>query len=154
MRPACSSARTTVISSTYRNPEDRRSLFCRRRQLRRLCRRLRLHPRRYDGEAADRLRGLLDDHVYVPRSTGRHQSRAARPVRQIAALAFTLAATANCTLWTSYGALVIHDAFVWGPNGIGLGFSFVQLGLTHAWVGRAKGYRRRSRSRRGRGPNG
>ena len=44
-------------------------------------------------------------------------------------LAFTLAATANCTLWTSYGALVIHDAFVWGPNGIGLGFSFVQLGL-------------------------
>ena len=45
-------------------------------------------------------------------------------------LAFTLASTANCTMWTSYGALVIHDAFVWGPNGVGLGFSLVQLGLT------------------------
>ena len=44
-------------------------------------------------------------------------------------LAFTLASTANCTLWTSYGALVIHDPFVFGPNGVGLCFSFVQLGL-------------------------
>ena len=45
-------------------------------------------------------------------------------------LAFTLAGTANCTLWTSYGALVIHDPFVYAPNGIGLGFSLVQLALT------------------------
>jgi len=44
-------------------------------------------------------------------------------------LAFTIASTANCTLWTSYGALVIYDPFVWGPNGVGLVFSFVQLGL-------------------------
>lgn len=44
-------------------------------------------------------------------------------------LAFTLASTANCTLWTSYGALVIHDPFVYGPNGFGLGMSMVQLGL-------------------------
>ena len=33
------------------------------------------------------------------------------------------------TLWTSYGALVIHDPFVWGPNGFGFGMSMVQLGL-------------------------
>jgi len=51
------------------------------------------------------------------------QSAAALP------LSFTLAATANCTLWTSYGALVIHDPFVYGPNAVGLGFSFVQLAL-------------------------
>jgi len=44
-------------------------------------------------------------------------------------LAFTLASTANCTLWTSYGALVIHDPFVYGPNGVGLAFSCVQLAL-------------------------
>ena len=44
-------------------------------------------------------------------------------------LAFTLASTANCTLWTSYGALIIHDPFVYGPNGVGLGFSLVQLAL-------------------------
>ena len=44
-------------------------------------------------------------------------------------LAFTLASTANCTLWTSYGALVIHDPFVWGPNGVGLSFSIIQLAL-------------------------
>jgi len=44
-------------------------------------------------------------------------------------LAFTLASTANCTLWTSYGLLVIHDPFVYGPNGFGLGMSMVQLGL-------------------------
>jgi len=44
-------------------------------------------------------------------------------------LAFTLASTANCSLWTAYGALVIHDPFVWGPNGCGLAFSFAQLGL-------------------------
>ena len=43
--------------------------------------------------------------------------------------AFTLASTANCTLWTSYGALVIHDPFVYGPNGLGLVASIVQLGL-------------------------
>ena len=32
-------------------------------------------------------------------------------------------------LWTSYGALVIHDPFVWGPNSMGLAFSLAQLGL-------------------------
>ena len=44
-------------------------------------------------------------------------------------LAFTLASTVNCTLWTSYGALVIHDPFVWGPNGLGFVASVAQLGL-------------------------
>jgi len=53
----------------------------------------------------------------------RDQSAASLP------LAFTLASTANCTLWTSYGALVIHDPFVYGPNGVGLAFSFAQLAL-------------------------
>jgi solute carrier family 50 (sugar transporter) len=53
----------------------------------------------------------------------RERSAAAIP------LAMALASTANCTLWTSYGALVIHDPFVWGPNGLGLLASVTQLGL-------------------------
>lgn len=44
-------------------------------------------------------------------------------------LAFTAASTANCTLWTAYGLLVIHDPFVWGPNGVGLACSIAQLAL-------------------------
>ena len=44
-------------------------------------------------------------------------------------LAFTLASTANCSLWASYGAFVIHDPFVYLPNTAGLGASLVQLGL-------------------------
>ncbi len=43
--------------------------------------------------------------------------------------AFTVATFVNCTLWTSYGALVIQDPFVWFPNLLGLASSIVQLSL-------------------------
>ena len=43
--------------------------------------------------------------------------------------AFTLASFANCITWTGYGALVIHDAFIWFPNALGLASACAQLGL-------------------------
>lgn len=43
--------------------------------------------------------------------------------------AFTLAAFVNCSLWFSYGAFVLNDAFIWAPNGLGLCSAVAQLGL-------------------------
>ena len=40
-----------------------------------------------------------------------------------------VATVANCTLWASYGGLVIHDPFIWGPNVLGLASGVTQLGL-------------------------
>ena len=40
-----------------------------------------------------------------------------------------IATVANCTLWASYGGLVIHDPFIWGPNVLGLASGLTQLGL-------------------------
>ena len=40
-----------------------------------------------------------------------------------------IATVANCTLWASYGGLVIHDPFIWGPNVLGLASGVTQLGL-------------------------
>jgi hypothetical protein len=44
-------------------------------------------------------------------------------------IGFTVASLINCLLWTSYGALAIHDPLVWGPNAAGLVASLTQLGL-------------------------
>ncbi len=40
-----------------------------------------------------------------------------------------VATVANCTLWGAYGALVIHDPFIWAPNVLGLASGLAQLGL-------------------------
>jgi uncharacterized protein with PQ loop repeat len=40
-----------------------------------------------------------------------------------------VATVANCTLWGSYGALVIHDPFIWAPNVLGLASGLAQLAL-------------------------
>ena len=42
---------------------------------------------------------------------------------------FTAASFLNCLLWSLYGALVIHDPFIWGPNSAGLVASMAQIGL-------------------------
>ena len=44
-------------------------------------------------------------------------------------LAFTLFSTVNTITWIGYGLLVIDDVYIWGPNVIGLGAAFAQLGL-------------------------
>lgn len=51
--------------------------------------------------------------------------------RSAAALppAFTVISVVNTTVWTSYGFLVIHDPFIYGPNALGLASSLTQLGL-------------------------
>jgi len=40
-----------------------------------------------------------------------------------------VATVANCTLWASYGGLVIHDPFIWGPNLLGLSSGLAQMWL-------------------------
>jgi solute carrier family 50 protein (sugar transporter) len=42
---------------------------------------------------------------------------------------FTIASFVNCVAWTGYGAMVIHDPFIWVPNALGLASSIAQLGL-------------------------
>ena len=44
-------------------------------------------------------------------------------------LAFTLFSTVNTITWIGYGLLVIDDVYIWGPNVLGLGAAFAQLGL-------------------------
>uniref|UniRef100_A0A7S2C5U8 Sugar transporter SWEET n=1 Tax=Haptolina brevifila TaxID=156173 RepID=A0A7S2C5U8_9EUKA len=44
-------------------------------------------------------------------------------------LGFTLFSTLNTTTWLAYGALVLHDPFIWGPNVLGLASSVAQIGL-------------------------
>ena len=44
-------------------------------------------------------------------------------------LTFTLFSVANTITWIGYGLLVIDDVYIWGPNVIGLGAAFAQLGL-------------------------
>lgn len=51
---------------------------------------------------------------------------------------FTAASTVNCLCWVSYGALVIDDIYVWGPNLAGLIACFAQIGL-YAKFGLPKG---------------
>lgn len=48
----------------------------------------------------------------------------------------TLATYANCVLWTSFGAMVVHDPYIWFCNSLGLASALVQLGL-FAKFGRA-----------------
>lgn len=43
--------------------------------------------------------------------------------------AFTAISVINTTVWSAYGALVIHDPFIWGPNLLGLGSALAQAGL-------------------------
>ena len=43
--------------------------------------------------------------------------------------AFSVASFANCLTWTAYGWCVIHDAYVWFPNGLGLLSSLAQFAL-------------------------
>ena len=57
------------------------------------------------------------------RSVLRDRSAASLP------LAFTLVSCANTSVWLSYGALILHDPFIWGPNVLGLGAATAQLGL-------------------------
>jgi len=40
---------------------------------------------------------------------------------------FTMIAFLNTAFWTGYGTLVIHDPYVWIPNGIGLCFTTLQM---------------------------
>ena len=35
----------------------------------------------------------------------------------------------NTITWIGYGLVVIDDVYIWGPNVIGLGAAFAQLGL-------------------------
>jgi len=44
-------------------------------------------------------------------------------------IGFTLFSTLNTTAWLGYGALVLHDPFIWLPNVLGLGSSLTQIGL-------------------------
>ena len=44
-------------------------------------------------------------------------------------IGFTVAAAANCALWTAYGVFAIEDPLVWGPNLAGLVASATQLAL-------------------------
>lgn len=44
-------------------------------------------------------------------------------------LGFTLFSTLNTTVWLGYGALVLGDPFIWGPNTLGLASSLTQLAL-------------------------
>lgn len=44
-------------------------------------------------------------------------------------LGFTLFSTVNTSVWLAYGAVVLHDPFIWGPNVLGLASSLTQLGL-------------------------
>lgn len=41
----------------------------------------------------------------------------------------TIATFGNASLWTSYGALVVHVPVIWVPNGLGLLAACVQLSL-------------------------
>lgn len=54
-------------------------------------------------------------------------------------MGFTLATVLNCVLWCTYGAAVIHDPLVWGPNGAGLVASATQLGLYSKYGGNEEG---------------
>ena len=40
-----------------------------------------------------------------------------------------VATVVNCSLWASFGGLVIHDPFIWAPNILGLASGLTQLGL-------------------------
>lgn len=44
-------------------------------------------------------------------------------------LPFTVATTANCTFWTVWGWYQANDYAIYFPNGLGLSFGLVQLGL-------------------------
>jgi len=42
---------------------------------------------------------------------------------------FTAASFVNCFLWTLYGTLVIHDPYIWIPNGLGFLAASIQMAL-------------------------
>jgi len=44
-------------------------------------------------------------------------------------LGMCLATVLNCSLWTFYGAAMLHDPLIWFPNALGLMSGVVQLGL-------------------------
>lgn len=43
--------------------------------------------------------------------------------------AFTVLSLVNCSVWTAYGGLVIHDPFIWAPNMLGFSSAAAQAGL-------------------------
>ena len=44
-------------------------------------------------------------------------------------LPLAVATVVNCTLWASFGGLVVHDPFIWGPNILGFFSGVTQVGL-------------------------
>jgi hypothetical protein len=44
-------------------------------------------------------------------------------------LPLAVATVVNCALWGSFGSLVVHDPFIWGPNTLGFASGVTQLAL-------------------------